>query len=66
MLELLFLLVLTTRDINAMCSVHSRLHQEDQVVKVVVGMGHQVQENKFKSKFQTTRFGHESKMMHIL
>jgi hypothetical protein len=64
-LELLFHLVLTTRDINAMCSVHSRLHQEDQVVMVVVVLG-QVQENKFKSKFQTTRFGHESKLMHAL
>ncbi len=65
MLELLFQLVLTTCDIIAMCSVHSRLHQEDQVVMVVVGMG-QVQENRFKSKFQTTRFGHESKLMHVL
>ncbi len=65
MLELLFHLVLTTRGIIAMCSVHSRLHQEDQVVMVVAGMA-QVQGNKFKSKFQTTRFGHESKLMHVL
>jgi hypothetical protein len=35
------------------------------VVMVVAGMA-QVQGNKFKSKFQTTRFGHESKLMHVL
>jgi len=44
--------------------VHSRLHLEDQVV----GGMDQVQGNKFKLKFQTTRCGHykSSKLSHVL